>query len=216
MGVSLVMTRSRSGIACLAIVTALPAAMIARRQPSSRARASVVAAFALLFLGAVAWAGVDNLVVKFQSSGIARVSRLGAWRDTLHIITDSPLTGTGFDTYGRAMQLYQTPPRNVYFLEAHNDYLQILAEGGLLVGLPVLVAAVIFAADVQRRFKEAPKAGVTYWLRVGAVVGLIAVASQSLVEFSLQMPGNAAFFAVLAAIALHRSPRLNLRLKQKS
>jgi O-antigen ligase len=92
----------------------------------------------------------------------------------------------------------------VYFLEAHNDYLQILAEGGLLVGLPVLVAVLIFAGDVQRRFKEAPKTGLTYWLRVGAVVGLVSVAVQSLVEFSLQMPGNAVTFVVLVAIALHR------------
>jgi O-antigen ligase len=211
MGVSLVMTRSRSGIACLAIATSLIGAMIAKRQPSARARASIAAAFALLLLGTVAWAGVENTIVKFQSTQAARVSRLGAWRDTLRIISDSPLTGTGFDTYGRAMQLYQTPPRTVYFLEAHNDYLQILAEGGLLVGLPVLVAIVIFAGDVQRRFKEAPKVGLTYWLRVGAVVGLVSVAVQSFVEFSLQMPGNAAFFAVLAAIALHRSPRLASR-----
>jgi O-antigen ligase len=106
--------------------------------------------------------------------------------------------------------------RTVYFLEAHNDYLQILAEGGLLVGLPILAAVIIFAADVRRRFREAPKAGLTYWLRVGAVVGLIAVAAQSFVEFSLQMPGNAAFFVVLAAIALHRSPRLTARLKPTS
>ena len=164
-------------------------------------------------LGIVAWAGVDNMIVKFRAAQVGPVSRLGAWRDTLHIIADSPLTGTGFDTYGRAMQLYQTPPRTVYFLEAHNDYLQILAEGGLLVGLPVLVAVLIFAGDVQRRFKEAPKTGLTYWLRVGAVVGLVSVAVQSLVEFSLQMPGNAAFFAVLAAIALHRSPRLTPKFK---
>jgi hypothetical protein len=40
------------------------------------------------------------------------------------------------------------------------------------------------------------------------VVGLVAVALQSLVEFSLQMPGNAVLFTVLAAVALHQSPRL--------
>jgi len=41
---------------------------------------------------------------------------------------------------------------------------------------------------------------------VGAVTGLVAIALQETVEFSLQMPGNAALFAVLAAIAMHRSP----------
>ena len=49
------------------------------------------------------------------------------------------------------------------------------------------------------------------WLRVGAVIGLLSIAAQSLVEFSLQMPGNAALFALLAGIALHQSPNLRDR-----
>jgi hypothetical protein len=43
---------------------------------------------------------------------------------------------------------------------------------------------------------------------VGAVVGLVSIGLQSLLDFSLQMPGNAALWAVLAAIAVHRSPNL--------
>ena len=58
------------------------------------------------------------------------------------------------------------------------------------------------------RFREAPHEGTTYWARVGAVIGLLAIAVQSLFEFSLQMPGNAAMFCVLAAIAIHRSPNV--------
>jgi hypothetical protein len=42
-----------------------------------------------------------------------------------------------------------------------------------------------------------------YWIRFGAATGLAAVAIQSGVEFSLQMPGNAVLFVVLCAIALH-------------
>ena len=45
-----------------------------------------------------------------------------------------------------------------------------------------------------------------YWLRVGAVTGLVAIALQETVEFSLQMPGNAALCATLCGIALHRAP----------
>ena len=45
-----------------------------------------------------------------------------------------------------------------------------------------------------------------YWTRFGAAAGLAGIALQSAVEFSLQMPGNAALFVVLCAIALHRRP----------
>jgi hypothetical protein len=62
-----------------------------------------------------------------------------------------------------------------------------------------------FAALVRRRFREETSA-TTYWLRVGAVTGITAIALQETVEFSLQMPGNAALFAVVCAIAIHRTP----------
>jgi hypothetical protein len=38
------------------------------------------------------------------------------------------------------------------------------------------------------------------------VTGILGIALQETVEFSLQMPGNALLFAVLCAIALHRTP----------
>jgi hypothetical protein len=37
------------------------------------------------------------------------------------------------------------------------------------------------------------------------VTGLVAIALQEVVEFSLQMPGNAALFTLLAAIAIRRA-----------
>ena len=45
-----------------------------------------------------------------------------------------------------------------------------------------------------------------WWLRAGAVTSLVAIAIQESVEFSLQMPGNAALFAVVCALALQRTP----------
>jgi O-antigen ligase len=211
MGLSLVLTRSRSGVAALAAGSLLAVWIMLRRQRSIRARLLVIVCFIAVLGGATAWAGLDGLIGKAMSTDPTTNSlggRLGAWSDTLHIIRDFPLTGSGFNTYGTAMTVYQSSSRSVHFQEAHNDYLQLAAEGGLLLAIPVLVTLGIFARAVQRRFREAPRDGVTYWLRVGAMIGLISIGFQSLVEFSLQMPGNAALFAVMAAIAVHQSPKL--------
>ncbi|MBI4519635.1 MAG: hypothetical protein HY701_02265 [Gemmatimonadetes bacterium] len=108
------------------------------------------------------------------------------------------------NTYGIAMLHYQPVPGGELYIEAHNDYLQLAAEGGLLLGVPILLAAVLFVREVWRRFREAADDSRTYWLRAGAVTGLCAIAFQELFDFTLQMPGAAALFVVLVAIAIHR------------
>jgi O-antigen ligase len=129
--------------------------------------------------------------------------RFDAWADSLNILRDFWLTGTGFNTYGTAMLRYQTANTNMYFIEAHNDYLQLAVEGGLLVGIPALLLAAALLMEIRRRFREGADDTRTYWLRVGAVAGIAAIALQSLVEFTLQKPGGAVLFATLLAIAIH-------------
>jgi O-antigen ligase len=101
---------------------------------------------------------------------------------------------------------YSTPGKDYHFREAHNDYLQLAAEGGLLVGVPATVVLWCVVAAIRRRVAEDRPDSSTYWVRVGAVTGLAAIALQSVVEFSLQMPGNAVLCVVLLAIAVHRQP----------
>ena len=111
------------------------------------------------------------------------------------------MSGTGAGTYGIAMLYYQRADRFVQFNQAHNQYLQVAAEGGIvLVGL-VLAALTALARTIGQRL-ESESTG-AYWIRVGAACGLLAVALQSLWETGLVMPANAALAAVLAAIACH-------------
>jgi O-antigen ligase len=211
MGTSLMLSESRSGMAALAAGCVAFAWVVVRRQESRRAKLVTAGWFAAVALAVVAWAGAEVLVRRVSSlekdmSSIG--GRRQAWADTLGIMRDFPLAGTGLNTYGTAMMQYASTRGPLHFQEAHNDYLQLAAEGGLLVGVPVLATLVLFVGAVRRRFGEAPHSGSTYWIRVGAVTGLVAIACQSTFEFSLQMPGNAAMFAFLAAVALHRSPSL--------
>jgi O-antigen ligase len=208
-GLALLMTQSRSGMTAFTAATGLFALVIVSRQATRGGKIVAALVIATLFVGATVWAGVGRIAQRLSSArtdAISTTGRLQAWSDALHIVRDFPVTGTGLNTFGTAMMVYQSGDRRLHYREAHNEYLQIATEGGLLIGIPVLLTVAIFARDVRRRFREAPKEGATYWLRVGAVVGILAVALQSLLDFSLQMPGNAALFALLGAIALHESP----------
>jgi O-antigen ligase len=203
MGMALVLTGSRSGIASFAVAMAVFAFLALRQFQGRRARLVFAGYLAAIFAGAVLWAGTDATVGRFVLARTDAPGRLIAWQDTMQIIGDFPVFGTGMGTYGQAMLVYQTAQRPVMYVQAHNEYLQVLAEGGLLVSLPVLVTLAVVLAALQRRLTDRDDL-VTAWVRIGAVAGLAGIAAQSLVEFSLQMPGNTALFVVILAVALHR------------
>ena len=202
MGAALALTKSRSGMACFALTIAAAAATAARGQRSIRTRVGIVGAVAVLVALPLLWANVD-LATRFTSGGESVELRRQAWGDALAVIRDFPLAGTGLNTYGSATLLYNTAHTDLHFQEAHNDYVQLAAEGGLLLGIPALVAIVACVGGVRRRLAEDRPEPMRYWIRFGAGTGLAAIAIQSAVEFSLQMPGNAVLFVVLCAIALH-------------
>lgn len=204
MGASLLLTRSRSGVSCLVLALLLLGVAAKRRFGSARATAAAAGALAVLFVALFLLAGAD-LTARITNRMDAMELRKNIWTDSAAIVRDFPLTGTGLNTFGTAMIRYQTSQDDQHFQEAHNDYLQIAVEGGLLVGLPVLLACIAVGAAIRQRFAAAADDAVTYWVRTGATVGILAVAAQSFVEFSLQMPGNAAVFVVLLAMVLHEA-----------
>ena len=99
------------------------------------------------------------------------------------------------------MLVYQSGSRHFFFNHAHNEYLQIAAEGGLLVGIPAALAAMAAVVAIARRLRADQSA--MFWIRAAAVGGIVAVAVQSLFDTGLRTPANGVLFAVIAAIALH-------------
>jgi O-antigen ligase len=151
---------------------------------------------------ATLWSDVGAIAERIAGLGVAVEGRVRIWRDTLPILRDFWMTGTGAGTYQRAMLLYQQSDRLWYFNQAHNHYLQIAAEGGLLL---CAAAATAFAAYLRRAFHHLvdDRSGM-FWLRAGALCGLGAVALQSLWETGLTMPANAVLAAILAAVVVHQ------------
>ena len=199
MTLSVCLSLSRSGIACLATALTVLAVLAAARLAHGWRRVLVPAVAGGLIVGCLAWVGTDVLVARFQVHGDASwAERQVAWHDARRIAGQFPWTGTGLNTFRSAMIVSQSDRLDQLFAQAHNDYLQLAAEGGALVGIPALALLGVFAMEVRR----ASRAGI-HWIRVGAQVGLAAIALQELVDFSLQIPGNAALFCVVAAIAIY-------------
>jgi hypothetical protein len=79
-----------------------------------------------------------------------------------------------------------------------------LTEGGVVLAVAVLLAIAALARAIVIRLRSNMDDPESRWLRVCASIGLLLIAAQSMVEFSLQMPGNAALFTLLIALTLHR------------
>jgi O-antigen ligase len=142
-----------------------------------------------------------RLAARFEKPEFTETwSRPEIWRETLPIVRDFALTGTGLGGYRTAMLVYQTSDRQLFFNQAHNQYLQFAADGGLLLLLPLAWAGLAFAFTVVRRLRGDVSA--MFWIRAGAVAGIVGALVQSMWETGLRMPANALLFAVVCAIAI--------------
>jgi O-antigen ligase len=203
MALSLMLTMSRSGIAAFMLSLVIMGSFVVRASDTRSRRLTSAACFVLLVVIVVVWSGPEVLASRFAAGDWGEFNnRRGAWTDAWNIVRDFPLLGTGLNTYWAAALFYQRHEVAYFFAQTHNDYLQLAAEGGLLVILPALACVGMLLWNVWRRMSD-ERGSMAWWLRAGAVTSLLAIACQETVDFSLQMPGNAVLFTIVCAIALH-------------
>lgn len=208
MALSLVFTFSRSGITAFCLAIAVTGIFVVFGVSSRLRRAAGLIYLASLFLIVLSWVGFGLIATQFQQANWSEFGdRRGAWADARQIAAMFPMTGVGFGSYGRATILYQKHDLAQHYAQAHNDYLQLAAEGGVLMTIPAAILALIIVVKCVQRFREGGSP-TSWWVRAGATTGLIAIALQEIVDFSLQIPGNAVLCAVLIGIVLHRAPAL--------
>jgi O-antigen ligase len=176
--------------------------------PVVLAIAGVALLGAVLFVDMAGWA--TRLEQSFEMSGDR--NRFTIWRESLPIVRDFWLSGTGAGTYGDAMVKYQqtrvwvgSMSQWAHFNSAHSHYVQVLVEGGLLLVVPALAALFSGIAVGRRALRD--DRGEMQWARIGAIGGVIGMAVQSVWETSLVMPANAILFGIVAGLALYQRPR---------
>jgi O-antigen ligase len=198
MTLALMLSMSRSGLVAFGATAAVFAVVI--RPRVERTTAVVTTTIAAIALGVAVWfADTASLMLRFSEQIVGgRFGRLAIWQDTFAIVRDFWLTGVGVGSYATAMVLYQTGERTYHYNQAHNHYVQVAAEGGILLTGAVAAGGLLLARLAWRHLR-ADRSGV-FWIRAGAAAGLAGVAVQSLWETGLRMPANAQLAAVLAAL----------------
>lgn len=175
--------------------------------PTVLGLAGLAALTVVVFVDVDGWA--TRIGQSFSPTGALGFSRPQIWRETLPIIRDFPLTGTGAGTYSDVMTEYQqtrlwmgSMQSWFHFNNAHSHFVQVASEGGLLLLVPTL-ACLTLLASLGRRAIQADK-GEMFWVRVSAAAGLVGLAVQSVWEIALVMPANAVLAGALAGLLLYR------------
>ena len=208
----MLMTLSRSAVAALG-VAAITAWWLGK--PKMRFERTTLptrlGALGGLLLITMVFVDIDGWTTRVEEtlSPEIMMGRVTIWQETLPIVRDFWLTGTGAGTYSPSMTYYQQTrtwvnamQRWAHFNNAHSHYIQVASEGGLLLLIPAL-AALASIATLARRVIRADK-GEMFWVRVGAAAGLAGLAAQSFWEVSLTMPANAVLCGVLAGLLLYQ------------
>jgi len=216
MGVALILTGSRGGIISLVaeVMFLLLVAGFRRRRHAhasegreGRARSGLVrAALALALvigiLGGSVLLGGEAALTRFVGTVNTEdptTGRAHFWSVTLDIIRAHPFVGTGLGAFGVVYTRYDS--RNGLFRleQAHNDYLQILSDGGIIgAALGLFFVVALFRMGFARRETADPfRRGVA----TGALAGCFAVLVHSFFDFTLHTTANALLFLVLAALA---------------
>ncbi|PYS84238.1 MAG: hypothetical protein DMF70_05660 [Acidobacteria bacterium] len=117
-----------------------------------------------------------------------------------------PITGAGFGGYGAEVPLFHQASGRLTPQQAHNDYLEVLASGGI-AGVALLIW---FAVVTVRQARDALSAtdGFQRAVASGAIIALVGVAVHSMVDFGLHITANSlVFVALLAILSLKAIPQ---------
>jgi O-antigen ligase len=126
--------------------------------------------------------------------------RIHYWSIALKIFLDYPILGAGLNAFGTAFPNYDTLNGTLRVEQAHNDYLQILADAGI-VGF-TCIAAFIFLL-FKKGFQTFNKTSDNFLRNatIGALAGCFGILLHSFFDFPLRTPSNAFFFLILVVIA---------------
>jgi O-antigen ligase/tetratricopeptide (TPR) repeat protein len=206
-GTSVFLSLSRGGIISLCLSVVFLIGMKMNRNREGKGWILVVLVVVVVFYS-VGWFGWDKVFQRFDSlrdsQGNISEMRAQIWEDSLGIMKDFPLTGTGFGSFMSIYPKYRTTPSEGIVDHAHNDYIELFCDGGI-------IAAALFGWFLYSVLRGAYAVFLTrrdrfsIYLFIGAVTGIVSILIHSLTDFNLHIGANGLYFFFLLGLAVSAS-----------
>ena len=203
MGVALIMSGSRGGlVAFLAQIFILVLLTIGNRSRSNIVlKTALAAALIAAIIGGSFFVGGESSLTRIAETATSQditTDRAHIWRVTLDVIANNLPFGAGLGAFGVAYTAFDSYSGLERVEQAHNDYLQVLSDAGL-VGLLIggLFLFLLFKTGMASvRRSNLFRRGVA----VGAFSGVFAILVHSIFDFVLHTTAVAILFLVLTAL----------------
>lgn len=214
--IGLILTRSRMGNSAFFIALtsiSLFAFFFYKRQPKNL-RLLIISFFVIdmVLIGSIF--GIEKVKQRLVETSLESETRDEVVRDSIPIIKDYFITGTGGGSFYSTFPSYQAEPYSGFYDHAHNDYIQFAVELGVPVTLmlgAMMLYCLFISLKTMRRRKTPLYQGVSF----GCAMAILHMLLHSTVDFSLQSPAIALIFITIltmSLIAAHmpsKSHRLN-------
>jgi O-antigen ligase len=207
MASSIFLSGSRGGMMALAVQLSLLAAFTIRREKEkSRKPMLAIAVFLAIMVGMLAWLGGGELTDRLASihaearQELSEGTRLAIDRDGLKMFASKPVLGWGLGVFPEVYPQFRSFYTNFFVNAAHNDYIQLLVETGILGFAIMLWYVVVLYRRALMKTKDwtSDTSGA---VALAALLGCTGILVHSFVDFNLQIPANAALFYVLGVVA---------------
>jgi len=205
MAIALLLSNSRSGLIVLlfsfVLMSVLTAQSFGHTQMHRDWVRRVIQLAAVSIIGFGLYVGLETMVNRFAIDRLLQDGRPRYWGSVMTMIGQFPLCGVGFGAFGGVYQAYDTTGMEYALIHAHNDYLELFCELGI-VGFGLLAFGVgwmlfkSFRAWMTRRHPELKG------LALGCLAAVAAILVHSMTDFNLQIPANALVFSVLLALTM--------------
>ena len=203
---SIFLSGSRGGMLAFVAQMIVLAVLLLRKRQSGWKQPLMLGGFLAMVVVFLIWMGGAELTQRLASiHAEAREEMNGGFRltidrDCLRMFMKRPMLGWGLGTFPITYPGFRSFYTNFFVNQAHNDYLQLLVETGL-VGFSIAIwfLVVVFrqAAAKLQNWSETASGSLT----VAAMLGCVGIMVHSFLDFNLQIPANAALFYVLCGMA---------------
>jgi len=211
MVIGLVLSRSRMGNAAFfaALISVSMFALWFYKRPPTLLKPLVISILILDMLVIGSMFGLEKLKQRYAETSFASEARDEVVRDSLPLLEQHWLTGSGGGSFYGIFPANQPAPYSGFYDHAHNDYLQFAIE----LGIPVFLLLAIWilmvlwrAGKVMALAEHKIDRGCSF----GAAMAIIYMLLHMTVDFPLQSPANTLLFIcalMLVGICDHRAKR---------